>query len=58
MSIFVKYQSVIYHNSELHLLKICCKVWPKFDRKIPPNLQFGEHKSFSPDMDGNEWLQK
>lgn len=59
----IKFCSLILHNHPskhctFYLLKVNCQVGPKFDRKIPPDLQFSEHKSFSPDMNGNEWLKE
>lgn len=45
-------------NSEFYLLKVSRQVGSELDYEIPPHLQLGEQKSFSPDLDGTEGLHE
>lgn len=45
-------------NSEFYLLKVIGQIGSKLDDKIPPHLQLGEQKSFSPDLNGTEGLHE
>lgn len=53
----IKNQSISV-NSEFYLLKVIRQVGSELDDEIPPHLQLGEQKSFSPDLDGTEGLHE
>lgn len=55
-----KDQKSIYQckQSEFYLLKVSGQVGSELDYEIPPHLQLGEQKSFSPDLDGTEGLHE
>lgn len=53
-----KKKKINVNTVKFYLLKVSGQVGSELDYEIPPHLQLGKQKSFSPDLDGTEGLHE